>query len=424
MRKNENMKGTNCCKRLVTSCFWGGVIIAICGLCLSCSSNYLYRVAVWNFSDVNDYTRFPSRPLENQPPAFHFREQPQHEAVAEIFRALRVTSHGKPRPITDFETFLEETDTTAFLVIVDDALWYEGYFNGSRRDSINTSFSVAKSFASALIGIAIDDGKIQSVDEPITNYLPELKSKGFESVTIKHLLMMASGIAYKGGGLIDDNTKTYYRPDLRKLALQETRISGASGERFLYNNYHPLLLGLILERATQTPVTEYLQEKIWKRIGMEFPGSWSIDSERSGFAKMESGINARAIDFAKFGRLFLREGNWEGQQILSREWVRESTRQAAVPNRDDYYRLHRDWPMFQLRDGGGYYTYMWWGIQRDAANYDFLAIGHLGQFIYVCPSQRLTIVRNGLNYGDIDSWEQLFFDFATQIGASLKKRHV
>jgi len=121
-----------------------------------------------------------------------------------------------------------------------------------------------------------------------------------------------------------DDAKTYCYPDLRELALEETRITGTAGEHFHYNNYHPLLLGLVLERATGVAVADYLEAKIWQPIGAEYPGSWSLDEH--GFEKMESGINGRAIDFAKFGRLYLDDGDRDGTQVVPAAWVAASTR--------------------------------------------------------------------------------------------------
>ncbi len=167
-------------------------------------------------------------------------------------------------------------------MIQNDTILYEKYFNGASRDTIVTSFSCAKQWDSALIGAAIDDGYIQSVDDPITDYLPELAERdpAFSEITIYDLLRMSSGIEYDGlGGLDGDDSKTYYYPDLRKLALEETTVVDSPGSGFLYNNYHPLLLGIILERATGMSVTDYLEARIWQPIGMEFDGSWSLDSE-------------------------------------------------------------------------------------------------------------------------------------------------
>src|SRR5215213_11845148 len=135
---------------------------------------------------------------------------------------------------------------------------------------------MAKSFASTLVGVAIDEGYIKSVDESITNYIPELlgKDERFKAITIRNLLTMSSGIKYEEGGDLPwseeaDDTKTYYATDLGKLALENSRIEGESGEYFEYNNYNPLLIGMILERATGMSVSRYLKQKLWKPMGME-----------------------------------------------------------------------------------------------------------------------------------------------------------
>jgi len=305
--------------------------------------------------------------------------------------------------ISDLDGFLERTQTQAFIVIQNDTILYEKYFDGASRDTIVTSFSCAKQWDSALIGAAIDDGYIQSVDDPITDYLPELaeRNPAFSKITIYDLLRMSSGIEYDGlGGLDGDDSKTYYYPDLRKLALKETTIVDSPGSGFLYNNYHPLLLGIILERATGMSVTDYLEARIWQPIGMEFDGSWSLDSETSGFEKMESGINGRAIDFAKFGRLFLNNGNWDGTQVLPTDWIVESTRPDT--GSVGYY---------------PYYKYAWESKTHGESDYDYYAEGHHGQEIYVSPYKNLIIVRNGKAYGEFGQyWPDIFHQFASAIG--------
>ena len=223
---------------------------------------------------------------------------------------------------------------------------------------------MAKSFASTLVGVAIDEGYIKSVDESITNYIPELlgKDERFKAITIRNLLTMSSGIKCEDGGDLPwseeaDDTKTYYSTDLRELALENCRIEGKPEEYFEYNNYNPLLVGMILERATGMRVSRYLQEKLWKPVGMEADGSWSLDSTSSGFEKMESGVNARARDFARFGMLFAQEGNWEGRQLISRGWVEESTRAdtSTDPSQD--------------------YQYFWWVNTPDSETSHFSARG-------------------------------------------------
>jgi len=370
------------------------------------SPTYVYRMLAWGNSDSFDYQKFPFHPLDPAPTAFHFDSSPDPR-VAQLFGEIAGTE--------DWEGYLEAQGTQAFLVIQDGTIVYEDYFNDTQRDSIVTSFSVAKSYTSALIGIAIQEGYIGSVDDPITVYLPELAQRDarFNEITVRHLLLMASGLEFKEMRPFlfngDDPLTTYY-PDQRAISLKNTHISDPPGQYFSYNKYHPQLLGMILERATGVRVTDYLQAKIWDPLGMEYAGSWSTDSEESDFEKMESGVNARAVDFAKFGELFLNGGEWEGAQVIPREWVEESTRPLLPDNYDEYY---NDW--VKAMPGRGYYNYMWWGMERENGTYDFTAEGDKGQFIYVSPEKDLVIVRHGLRFGiPSEEWLNLFYEFAGQ----------
>jgi CubicO group peptidase (beta-lactamase class C family) len=300
-------------------------------------------------------------------------------------------------------------------VLQDDAVLYEKYFNDTRRDSIVTSFSMAKSFTSALIGKAIQEGYIGSVNDPITTYLLELAARDprFKDIAIRDLLLMSSGLEYEEFRPLllngDDPLTTYY-PDQRQLALENTQIIDPPGRYFLYNKYHPQLLGMILERSTGMRVSDYLQTRLWNPLGMEFAGSWSTDSQASDFEKMQTGVNARAIDFAKFGALYRDGGKWQGAQVLPVAWVEESTRPYFPENATSYYS-----PYFAALPGQAYYKYMWWGYARSGEAYDFAAEGDKGQFIYVSPQKDLVIVRNGIDYGiPSRDWMQLFFDFASQ----------
>lgn len=370
------------------------------------SPEYVYRTIAWQGSDAFDWQKFPSHPLTATATPYHFANatDPRVEKTFEEIAG-----------VVDWNKFLEDNHTQSLIVIQDGEVRYENYFNGTQRDSIVTSFSVAKSFTSALIGIAIDEGFIQSVDDPITTYLPELADRDprFQEITIRHLLLMASGLEYeKFRPLLfnSDDILTSYYTDQRQLALERTHIIDPPGVYYRYNKYHPQLLGMILERATGMPVTTYLQTRIWDKLGMEFDGSWSTDSTSSDFEKMETGVNARAIDFAKFGELFLNRGNWQGQQVISKAWVDESTQPLYPPNYADYY---SDW--YDLLPGEGHYKYMWYSLARDENTYDFAAEGDKGQFIYVSPMKNLVIVRNGTEYGiPSEQWFQLFYKFADQ----------
>jgi CubicO group peptidase (beta-lactamase class C family) len=227
---------------------------------------------------------------------------------------------------------------------------------------------------------------------------------------------MSSGIKYNSGIFPwNDKPKIYYWPDLRQLTLN-VEIERRPCQSFHYNNYNPFLLGMILERVVHKSVAAYLEEKIWKSLGMEYPAFWSIDSKKSGFEKMEAGINARAIDLAKFARLYLHKGNWNGKQIIPKEWVIKSTKyDPAICDKKDYYRYYdKSWgPFFQNEKE--YYKYFWWGYSSSDKDYDFFAMGNLGQFIYISPHKDLIIIRFGKKWGDVDWWPEVFKGMAEKI---------
>ena len=286
----------------------------------------------------------------------------------------------------NIDQFLERNGTVVFLVIKNDKLLFERYYNGYAHTSICTSFSTVKSFVSAMIGIALHEKLIERLDDSITRYLPELTTSHWPNITIRHLVSMSSGLKYSTGGFFpwSDEPRVYYSLDLRKLAAQ-TKIIETPGTRFHYNNYNLVLLGMLLERVTGGTVSNYLQEKIWKPLGMEFPASWSLDSQQRGMEKMESGLNARAIDFAKFGRLFLRRGEWNGKQVIPESWVVEST--TVEPG--------AKWTN---------YKYLWWILRSGKGR--FMAVGNLGQFIYIAPDKDCIILRFGR--GKPQNWQRVY----------------
>ena len=340
------------------------------------------RAIVWMDADTNDYMRFPARVIHAPARPVPLPRRPVH-------------LDGEPVAGTSLGDLLSSSDTTAFIVLHDDAVVFERYFGGDGRSSIQTSFSVAKSYASALVGIAVSEGAIESVDDPITRYLPELLERDprFARITIAHLMSMSSGLRYEENGLPwGDDAETYYGTDLRDLALTDTEIVEPPG-RWHYNNYNPLLLGMILERTTGVPVAEYLERELWRPLGAEFDASWSLDSEDSGFEKMESGINARAIDFARLGTLYLHEGRWAGHRIVPRSWVRTST--SPVPTAPGYD-----------------YSYWWW-LEPGGA---YMARGNLGQFVFVDPRHNVVIARFGTDDGDVD-WPAVFAEVADSVGS-------
>ncbi len=364
------------------------------------------RVHGWHGASVMDYLVFPSRPLRASPAPYRFPAGSREEAESVTARMARL-EYLPGHPVAHLYRFLTRTQTQAFIVVHDDTVIYERYFNGFGRDSVVTSFSVAKSFASTLVGIAVANGKIRAVTDPVTRYLPELERRDtlFRRITIADLMHMASGLRYVEGSPPYDNDVTYLDPFMRRAALAQTEITGPPGASWHYNNYNPLLLGMVLERATGKSVTAQLQDGLWTPLGMEYGGSWSLDSraDSGGFEKMESGLNARAIDFAKFGALFVDHGRWRGRQVVPEAWVEAATQPEREP--PGFY----DDPFWAEH----YYGWFWWGSRRERGERDYYGLGNKGEYVYCSPQKHLVVVRMGFNFGiPSDAWVALFRKFA------------
>ena len=357
---------------------------------LSTDRSTLARALIWMEADVGDQDRFPARSIAAGDRASALTSGQETD--------LRVTLEGEPARL---DRILRENDTRAFVVVHRDRVVYERYYANSGRRTLETSFSVAKSFVSTLIGIAIDRGLIGGVDDPVTDYLPELAERDsrFAQITLRDLLTMSSGLRYEESGFPwpwGDDTYTYYGVDLREVALERAEIERAPGREWHYNNYNPLLLGLVLERATGTSVSHYLARELWQPLGAASDATWSLDSDRSGFEKLESGLNATARDYARFGLLYLHGGSWNGKRIVSREWVQAATAPQTPTNYDKPY------------------GYFWWVDGARAGR--FYAFGNYGQYVYVAPESEVVVVRLGSDWGvDNDSWLATFRQITDQL---------
>lgn len=358
------------------------------------------RWVAWKSSGVDDYLLFPAHKINHATPAFYFNKEEQQFFLEPIKYQYKGKSYT-----ANLDSFLESTGTTAFLVIKDDKILYENYLNGYQRDSIVTSFSIAKSFTSLTIGKAIDEGYIESLDDPVTRYLPELLSvdPNYEKITLEHLLSMKSGIAFKDTDIPwHDKSKAYYHPELRRVVTQ-LPLKEVPGERFVYNTFNPIILGIVLERAAGISVSEYFESRFWKKLGMEFDASWSIDSDQDNMVKMESGLNARAIDYAKFGRLILNDGKWNGEQIISSEWIENSTKIEPENNVEKF-------------GDNFFYQNGWWIIAPTATEkYTVFAWGHLGQYLYIFPEDNTMVLRFGKEIGKVDSWRKIAQEIVSQL---------
>ena len=369
-------------------------IISIVG-CTACySPKYTYRVLVWQESDYDDARKFKFVEINNGRDVFSFKEATKDQSEKELLRLASFVENE------DFKEFLQERGTYSFIVIRNDSILVENYFKQNKKESLQNTFSISKSILSLAIAKAIELGYIKNVDESITTYIAELlaRDKNFEKITIGDLLRMKSGIKYSSKTnfpwLNRDSPLTYYHPNLRKVAIKKTKIEKAPNTEFLYNNYNPLLLGLILERATNMKLSAFIEEHFWEKIGAEFGAKWSTDEK--GFEKMESGFMATPIDLAKIGRLILNDGKYKNQQIIDKNLLREFTTTVSKMK------------VFEEREWG--YGHLWWTLPDETSKPSVMANGHMGQFIFVNPKTNYIIVRNGLKKGKFydDDWTEIF----------------
>ena len=313
-----------------------------------------------------------------------------------------------PEPIVlrskpELDQFLSESETTAFLVVKDNVLVHEWYASDIDPEALHTSFSASKSMVSTVVGMAISDGSISSLDDAITKYVPELLDNDprFGEITLRHLITMTSGISYNEDdyGVFGDQINTYYSTNLRKSAITKTKISEKPGVSWNYNNYNPQLLGLAVERATGKSFSDYMSEKVWAPMGAEADASWSMDSFYNGFEKMESGLNARPIDFARFGLMFANGGAVNGKQVVPQQWVKEATASTGVSiGRHDSLEQN--------------YNFLWWVYPNNR----FAAQGKLGQYIFISPDKETVIVRLGRDENTM-FWPKLLLDLTDQLEA-------
>jgi len=341
------------------------------------------RFFMYNFADTRDHKKFPSRELAPSAHPFTYPIAQPEKAPKTISKA------GEEVP---FDEYLERHATVAFLIIHRDTIKYERYFKGYDPAHVHTSFSMAKSVMSMLIGCAIADGFIGDVHQPVTDFVPELKENGFDSVTVEQVLQMTSGLKFSESYVnpFGSAAKYYYGRRLYKN-MARMKLERAPGTEFEYVSGNSQLLGLILERALRAKgdprtITQYLNDRLWSPLGMAYASSWSTDRKDGGIEKTFCCLNSPARDFAKLGSLYLHKGAWRGQQLVPEAWVARST-------------------MVDTTNGSAArYQYQWW---LPSAEGDFMAQGILGQYIYVDPTRELVIVRLGRRPGGVP-WAQVF----------------
>lgn len=290
--------------------------------------------------------------------------------------------------------FLDDTVTTGLMVVHKGAIAHEEYRLGASETSPFTSFSVAKSVLSALIGIALEEGHISSINDPITAYVPALVGSGYDGVTIEDALTMSSGVAFDedyDNPLSDVNRLVFSLAAGQSMADALARLERAR-EPGTYNEYissDSIALGLVLKAATGMPNEEYLATRLWQPMGAEASAFWNMG--RAGSVLPHCCLNARLRDYARFGRLFLDGGAREDIQIVPRDWVALSTHPTA-PRLEPGENPASFWTFG--------YGYHWW-VPEDPQD-EFLAIGIWGQYVYVDRAKEIVIVKTSADY-DFDT---------------------
>lgn len=308
---------------------------------------------------LEDYTHFPNREIKKG------TAQPWH--VAKDYNSVEATP-------TLAKTH-KELQTIAYLIIKNDSIWHESYFDGFNKDSKTNSFSMAKSVVTAALGKAIMQGKIKSLDQKVTDFFPELKGKFAQEVTVGDLSSMASGLSWdeKYYSPFSIVTRAYFDDDLKKVILG-LEINEKPGQSFKYLSGATQLLAMCIEKATGEYVSDYVSKNFWQPMGAENEALWQLDHEPDGIEKAYCCIASNARDFARFGKLYKQNGKWNGQQILDSTFVKKCIT-----------------PRFE---SSPQYGYGWW-MHTIKGKELFYMRGHLGQFVIVIPEDDLIIVRLG-----------------------------
>lgn len=311
---------------------------------------------------IDDYPEFDNRKIEA---GENHNPWPLHQ------------DYNSATATDSLEKINDELGTVAFLIIKNDSIWYENYAEGYGKNSLTNSFSMAKSITTALLGKAIQDGYVQSLEQPVSDFLPQFQSTYNSPLTVGDLSSMSSGLNWNENyyNPFAQTARAYFDDDIRQVVM-DLEITGESGQEFEYLSGNTLMLGMILEKATGKTLSQYLSESFWKPMGMRNDALWQLDSQESGLEKSYCCIASNARDFARFGKLFKNKGNWDGKQLLDSAFVEK----AITPRFED----------------SPEYGYGFW--LSDYREKDiFYMRGVLGQYVIVIPEDDLIIVRLGHN---------------------------
>ncbi len=345
------------------------VLVVIFILTTLLGKNYIYKALYYNFVEIDQYTIFHNRTVNIG--------TPQPWVISKDYNKIKL-SDSLNNELTDLKSI-------AFLVVKNDSLNFEEYWDSYSDTSHSGSFSMAKSIVSILVGVAHDEGKIKSLDDPIEEYDNDFAGRDIGKITFRQLLMMSGGTNWDESYIspFSVTAEAYYGDDLKKLMLG-MKLVRTPGTTFSYKSGEAQLLAMVLEKAVGENLSNYASEKLWQPIGAVHPALWSLD-HKGGQEKAYCCFNSNARDFARLGELYLHDGNWNGKQIVDSAYAQQS----VLPNK--------------LLDEDGntvdYYGYLWWLLPYNGHRI-FYAQGLLGQYIIVIPDKNLIIVRLGSKRGN------------------------
>ena len=344
------------------------LVLLIVGLSFTPQFAHLRNFAIWGKHTIHDYKTHPTRLVASG-------GAPQYWPLDSNFNKVVISD--------SLLKIMDSNDTHAFLVFQDGKLLYEKYWDGYTPKTLSGSFSAAISMISLLIGIALDEGKIKSLEEPVGNYVPHFKEAGLEKVRIKDLLTMSSGTTYKESdkSYFSMNAYGYYGDDeeymVNKMAFKEP-----AGVQWDYRSGDTQVLGLIVEKVFGQNISTLVSERFLKPMGAEEDALWLLDGDKK-HEKAFCCFNGVARDYARFGELVLRNGNWKGKQIVSEKYVKEATTPASY--------------LKDPTENGNpvdFYGYQYWMVNEQGHDIVFQN-GLFGQYVYVIRDKNAVVVRLG-----------------------------
>jgi CubicO group peptidase (beta-lactamase class C family) len=358
----------------------------------------------------------PSNPMQDNPWPPKYRVG-AFTHLDQIYKTRTVSRAAEPWAFKRMEfdgqamvdDYLASHPVTGLLITRDDQILVERFQYGRTDKDRFVSQSMVKSITGLLVGLAIADGAIKSVDDLPEHYVPDFKGSEYGRTPIRALLHMSSGVAF---GENEDHGRDLNRlwrdmvagvgarGTIASLVQFNTRVA-TPGTRYSYASIEPDVLGVVLRAATGKSLSDYLQEKIWRRIGTEADATWLIDAE--GYELAHFGLSATLRDYARLGRLLAHDGAWNGQQIIPASWMIDAT--TVRP--EDAYLL----PGHSMRDFG--YGYLFWLLPGDRRQ--FALVGAFGQRIIVDPPSKLVMVQTALDETDAGSWK-LWRTLVAQLG--------